>query len=347
MCWKSLVLLYIFPDGCLRSSYSHVRTLRMIPTSDKQVFFQEGITQHQHPHFCNTVLRTKYQIGYVCSSHGMYLNRLHDMHLNPLQTLIDDTNANSVQMKAYFTSSNTMTKIPIFLVSVAVVAPFHCRAFQNVNIVFNQARDVACNASRRDILSLLVPVGLASSGLVAPTEPSFADDNDLTAQMFNSDGSLKEGYESEVKYRDVKFTWDQSDSLAINQDGMNVHDTKSGSQYTLSYRYPMRWSDGKDGDPIYFDRNQGINKKATKGITLFQAQGTATDDRLEKATTIGIAKALDVPKELSRLFKADVISGRTVEKGDQKYFEFDMASAPDTCGNSNENLGLGFCPYGE
>ena len=221
-----------------------------------------------------------------------------------------------------------------------------CCAFQTVNKAVNQARDgVVCSASRRDILSLLVPAGLASTGLWTP--PAFADDADLTEQLFNADGSLKEGVESEVKYRDVKFTWDQSDSLAINQDGINVKDTKEGSQYALSYRYPTRWSDGKDGDPIYFDRNQGINKKATKRITLFQAKGTATDDRLEKATTIGVAKALDVPEELSRLFKSDIISGRTVEKGDQKYFEFDMASAPETCGSSSENLGLGFCPYGK
>ena len=240
-----------------------------------------------------------------------------------------------------------MTNISKLCLLVGIVA-LPCWAFQSVNNAVHQARDgVACYASRRDILSLLVPVGLASTGLITPMDPAFADDADLTEQMFNADGSLKEGYESEVKYRDVKFTWDQSDSLAINQDGINVQDTKAGSQYALSYRYPMRWSDGKDGDPIYFDRNQGINKKATKRITLFQAKGTATDDRLEKATTIGVAKALDVPEELSRLFKSDIISGRTVEKGDQKYFEFDMASAPETCGSSNENLGLGFCPYGE
>ena len=241
-----------------------------------------------------------------------------------------------------------MKNIQILFLLVGVLV-FPCRAFQNVNNNrLNEARDgVACYASRRDVLSLLVPVGLASAGLMTPMEPSFADDTDLTSQLFNSDGSLKEGVESEVKYRDVKFMWDQSDSFAMNQDGMNVQDTKTGSQYALSYQYPMRWSDGKDGDSIYFDRSEGINKKAAKRVTLYQAPGKATDDRLQKATNIGVAKALDVPNELSRLFKADIVSGRTVEKGDQKYFEFDMAAAPATCENSNENLGLGFCPYGE
>jgi len=183
---------------------------------------------------------------------------------------------------------------------------------------------------------------------LTPNEPALAEvdsEVDLTAQLFNSDGSLKEGVESEVKFRDVSFKWDQSDAFAMNEDGTDVQDTKSGSQYEISYQYPMRWSDGKDGDPIYFDRSEGINKKAAKRVTIFQAPGKVSPDRLQKATTIGVAKALEVPEKLSRLYKADVVSGRTTTKGDQKYYEFDMAAAPDTCGDSKENLGLGFCPY--
>eukprot|EP00536_Pseudo-nitzschia_multiseries_P007036 jgi/Psemu1/194419/e_gw1.157.94.1 len=234
-----------------------------------------------------------------------------------------------------------------------------CNAFHNSHPAVNQLRalvddstarraGVVCSASRRDVFSLLVPTTLASMALLTPNEPALADsdgEGDLTSQLFNSDGSLKEGVESEVKFRDVSFKWDPSDAFAMNEDGINVQDTKSGSQYELSYEYPMRWSDGKDGDPIYFDRAEGINKKAAKRITIFQAPGTVTPDRLQKATTIGVAKALDAPQELSRLYKADVVSGKTVTKGTQKYYEFDMAAAPDTCGDSKENLGLGFCPY--
>jgi len=240
-----------------------------------------------------------------------------------------------------------MTKISIQFILVGILT-FSCGAFQNTNNVMNQVRDgVACCASRRNVLSLFVPVTLASTALMTPNKPSFAasDDSDLTSKLFNIDGSLKDGVESEVKFRDVSFKWDQSDAFAMNEDGMNVQNTKSGSQYALSYQLPMRWSDGKDGDPIYFDRSEGINRKATNRITIYQAPGEATADRLEKATTIGVAKAFDVPKELSRLYKSDIVSGRTVEKGNQKYYEFDMASAPDTCGDSKENLGLGFCPY--
>eukprot|EP00537_Pseudo-nitzschia_pungens_P010209 CAMPEP_0172384894 /NCGR_PEP_ID=MMETSP1061-20121228/2590_1 /TAXON_ID=37318 /ORGANISM="Pseudo-nitzschia pungens, Strain cf. pungens" /LENGTH=298 /DNA_ID=CAMNT_0013113675 /DNA_START=189 /DNA_END=1085 /DNA_ORIENTATION=- len=249
-----------------------------------------------------------------------------------------------------------MAKLPVKIL-LAGIAILTCDGFQNSIHVMNKLRvdhcnvrgaGVVCSASRRDLLSLFVPATLASMALLTPNEPAFADsesEGDLTSKMFNADGSLKEGVESEVKFREVSFKWDASDAFAMNEDGTNVQDTKSGSQYELYYEYPMRWSDGKDGDPIYFDRAEGINKKAAKRITIFQAPGKVTPDRLEKATTIGVAKALDAPQELSRLYKADVVSGRSVTKGSQKYYEFDMAAAPDTCGDSKENLGLGFCPY--
>jgi hypothetical protein len=214
---------------------------------------------------------------------------------------------------------------------------------------------VICHESRRDLLSLFVPTTLASIALLTSNEPSFAlsvsdnsdsdsdnnvdggDNNDLTSTIYNSDGTLKEGVESEVKYRDVSFTWGQSDEISIHEDGADTSktssttkssesDTTGSSQYTLSYQIPMRWSDGKDGDLVYFDRSVGVNSKAAKGITIFQAPGKANIDRLQKATTIGVAKAMDVPEQFSRLYKADIVSGRTVERGSQKYYEFDMAS---------------------
>jgi hypothetical protein len=172
------------------------------------------------------------------------------------------------------------------------------------------------------------------------------DGDDLTRQMFNPDGSLKEGVESEIKFRKVEINWDSSDGLVLNQDGITVGTTKPGSNLRLSYEYPMRWSDGKNGDPVYFDRTEGTNAKACKQITVYQAPGIVDENRLDKATTIGVAKAFDAPKSvLERLYKADIISGKISERGSQRYFEFDMATAPDSCGDSRENLGLGFCPY--
>jgi hypothetical protein len=214
---------------------------------------------------------------------------------------------------------------------------------------------VICHESRRDVFSLFVPTTLASIALLTSNEPSFAlsvssdnnnsdsdnnadgGDNDLTSTIYNSDGTLKEGVESEVKYRDVSFTWGQSDEISIHEDGADASksssttkssesDTTGSSQYTLSYQIPMRWSDGKDGDPVYFDRSVGVNSKAAKGITIYQAPGKASIDRLQKATTVGVAKAIDVPEQFSRLYKADIVSGRTVGRGSQKFYEFDMAA---------------------
>lgn len=241
-----------------------------------------------------------------------------------------------------------------FAILVVVLCWTTIQAFQqrspHPNRLAHRSSSVACSASRRDWLaSLLVPTTL---DVLFSFEPSVAASengenlSDLTSQLFNADGSLKEGVESEIKFRKVDFAWDPSEDLSMNQDGSNTANTKSGSKVKLSYEYPLRWSDGKDGDPIYFDRSEGTNAKACKRITVYQAPGIVDEKRLEKATTIGVAKALNAPESvLSRLYKADIISGRISERGSNKYFEFDMAAAPESCGNSKENLGLGFCPY--
>ncbi|KAL3913880.1 MAG: hypothetical protein SGARI_000426, partial [Bacillariaceae sp.] len=111
--------------------------------------------------------------------------------------------------------------------------------------------------------------------LLLPTEPAIASDGkDLTEELFNSDGSLKEGVESEIKFRTVDVTWDPTEDLSLNRDGADVGPTKSGSKIRISYEFPVRWSDGKGGDPIYFDRSEGTNAKACKRITVYQAPGT-------------------------------------------------------------------------
>lgn len=199
--------------------------------------------------------------------------------------------------------------------------------------------------TRRDLLSLL-PSSLASVVLFVPEESSAEEVGvDLTSQLFNADGSLKDGVESETKFRRVEIKWDPSDQLALNEDGVNFENTKSGSQLRLSYELPLKWSNGEDGDPVYFDRSEGTNAKACKRITVYQAPGFADVKQLEKATTIGVAKALGAPQSMARLYNADIISGRVSTRNSQKYYEFDMAAAPETCGDSIENLGLGFCPY--
>lgn len=193
--------------------------------------------------------------------------------------------------------------------------------------------------------------------------------NDLTSQLFNPDGSLKEGVESEVKFRKVDFSWNAAgvddDGLTVNRDGVNIVTSGGGGSAAsqnavkITYELPLKWSDGKDGDPIYFDRSEGTNAKACKRITVYRAPGPIDADRLEQATKLGVAKAFEVPRkdgggqpggpslslDLDRLYQTDVISAKTADRGTNTFYEFDLASAPSTCGESKENLGLGFCPY--
>jgi hypothetical protein len=213
--------------------------------------------------------------------------------------------------------------------------------YSSETVAFRRA-DVTVKAARREVLSVMAGI---SSLILLPSSPALADDGDLTSQMFNPDGSLKEGEVEEAKQRSVEFKWDVSENGCMSEDGINESKTSSGSQVKVFYEFPEKWSDGTNGDEIYFDRSEGTNAKACKRITVFQAPGTADMKRLQKATTIGVAKALNVPESLKRLYQADIISGRVSQKNGQNYYEFDMAAAPDVCGTSDENLGLGFCPY--
>lgn len=210
---------------------------------------------------------------------------------------------------------------------------------------------IAGKASRRDFISSVMIGTGAATTLLLHAERVEADE-DLASQLFNPDGSLKEGVESEAKERLVEFKWDLSDTALLNEDGVNLGSTvRDGSEVKISYKYPAKWSDGSSstsgGDEIYFDRSDGMNKKACKRISVYQAPGIADVKRLEKASITGVAKALSIPEEFKRLYNADIISGKvsTDDSNGQTYYEFDMAAAPETCGSSNENLGLGFCPY--
>ena len=78
---------------------------------------------------------------------------------------------------------------------------------------------------------------------------------------------------------------------------------------------------------------------------MYRAPGKVTPERLANAATIGVAEALYIIDDLKALKGADLLSGRTRKQGDIKFYDFDMALAPKTCGDSKENLGLGFCPF--
>ena len=239
----------------------------------------------------------------------------------------------------------------VCLLLATSVGNIGCQAFsvppQNLGESRLQSENdlTTCLAHRREFLSF---VGLALPLVFDPIRASA--DEDLSQALFNQDGSLKEGVEAEAKERIVGFSWDVSDNLLQSIDGKSVGDTKAGSGVRLAYKTPMKWSDGSGQDELYFDRSEGINVKACKRITVYQASGVAGLENLQKAATVGVAKSLRVPDSLAELVKGDIISGKVAKRTgpqgvEQTYYEFDMATAPETCGMSNENLGLGFCPY--
>jgi hypothetical protein len=206
------------------------------------------------------------------------------------------------------------------------------RVKRRSNLVLNS------NVDRRGFL-----VGAACSSLIFHPATSRADE-DLTAQMFNPDGSLKEGVSTEMaKSKLIAFEWGLSESKLVNIDGKNVEGTTSGSNVRISYELPNKWGRGSD---IYIDTSEGVNSPACKRITVYKAAGKASADRLDKASTIGVGTALEATDDLGKLKTADIIGGRKRTRNDGTYYEFDMASAPEKCETgSKDDLGLGFCPY--
>eukprot|EP00553_Chaetoceros_curvisetus_P012077 CAMPEP_0204640606 /NCGR_PEP_ID=MMETSP0717-20131115/48046_1 /ASSEMBLY_ACC=CAM_ASM_000666 /TAXON_ID=230516 /ORGANISM="Chaetoceros curvisetus" /LENGTH=252 /DNA_ID=CAMNT_0051661079 /DNA_START=68 /DNA_END=826 /DNA_ORIENTATION=+ len=204
--------------------------------------------------------------------------------------------------------------------------------------------------------------GLVSQVLVSGQNVFAVDESDLTTQMFNEDGSLKEGVMSgNTEAKSLTFTTSfpatsDSSSAILSIDGKNTGMDLTDSKINASYELPDKWT----AAPDYLDTLLSVREKACDRITVFQVPGIFKDTSvLEKATTIGVAKALGMKSIEAGVFpktlqSADIISGRKVNKvssrtddegGMRKYYEFDIAVAPDTCGSSAENLGLGFCPY--
>lgn len=184
----------------------------------------------------------------------------------------------------------------------------------------------------------------AATAIIPQPSISHADDEDLTSKLFNPDGSLKnEDMPIEAKSRSVSIQWDVSEGKHVAIDGKT---SEEAGNTVISYTLPLKWATGESGDdPLYLDRSEGVNAPACQRISVFQAPGKASVDRLQKATNIGVSKALDLEKSLPGVVKADLVGGRTRVENGQKYWDFTMAVAPKTCESSAENLGLGFCPF--
>lgn len=187
---------------------------------------------------------------------------------------------------------------------------------------------------------------MASSAAAVLFTPlvSIADDDNLAATLYNEDGSLRDDISKEAKERVVSFSWDVQEQGVTQVDGKS--DSTGGSQVNLCYNLPEKWISNEKG--LYIDPSEGVNAKAADHILVYQAPGKVDPKQLQKASTMGVGKALQVIPALDRVNGADLIGGRKSAKGEdgQLYYEFDLASAPKTCdASSNQNLGLGFCPY--
>lgn len=200
-----------------------------------------------------------------------------------------------------------------------------------------------------------------------------AGEGDLTSQLFNPDGSIKDpNTVVEAQENAVKLPF----STASSADGVRINVATDGVQSATdattnlkaSYKLPVKWNqDATSQLPLYYDSSEGKNGKSCNRITIFSVASPNKIDMttLEKASRIGVAKSLFMDQIPNKYFdqamvKADLIGGRTVRKpiksleeegefDEQVYYEFDLAFAPSECPDymdgNKENLGLGFCPY--
>ena len=216
----------------------------------------------------------------------------------------------------------------------------------------------ASASSRRSALQRMGGATLASIFLPVHTMAANAASDDgesLTSQLFNADGSLKEGQVVEAaKSRTITtpFPGGSGDAAPgkkamVSVDGAAVASAgEGGSTVTISYELPEKWGDAASG---YLDKSEGINAKSADRITVFQLAGPVEVKTLDRASTIGVAKALGIqtlPEYNPSILKADLISGRRSDRDGTTYYEYDLALAPASCASgSKEDLGLGFCPY--
>lgn len=249
---------------------------------------------------------------------------------------------------------------------------------------------------RRDFLLQSLGVGSAIASTSFASFPSIAraDDDyiykrsseggDLTSQLFNPDGSLRDPnsvVSAQENVVDLVFPIPSSDSME-KSDGINIvmsmdavkpissTSTSASANIKASYKLPLKWNrDASSTLPLYYDSSEGKNGKSCNRITIYSITTPPNIPLdmtvLEKASKVGVAKSLFMDQIPNSYFdqgvlKADLISGRTVrkpiqsidEKGlmdEQIYYEFDLAFAPLKCDDfmegNKENLGLGFCPY--
>lgn len=160
------------------------------------------------------------------------------------------------------------------------------------------------------------------------------ENDDLTSQLFNPDGSLKNtDVTTEASERVISVPVPDTPFQLV--DGVFPDPISDSKSKTITYNLPSKWLSG------YTDTSEGVNAPALNRVTVYCPPGKYSLDTLASAVRTGISKTLSLPGVKA----ADLISGKKVVKGGLTYYDFDLAVAPETCGKSDENLGLGFCPY--
>jgi len=237
--------------------------------------------------------------------------------------------------------------------------------YRNKKIQKQPTLDSRRNFISDNILSGIIPLLIISK---EASPASASDSDDLTSQIYNPDGSLKgtmdgtidKGSEAKSRAVTISFPASSTSKTAISSvDGSAITFSDDANLINATYQVPGKWTEA----PNYIDTLLDTREKACDRIIVYQLPEKFGDfNQLEKATTIGVAKALGVGSMEKGILpdtitSADVISGKKVNKaerspsndddgsGTRKYYEFDLAVAPNSCGNSAENLGLGFCPY--
>ena len=226
----------------------------------------------------------------------------------------------------------------------------------------------------------------SASSLSLPSITNAAEDyiyergakDDLTSQLYNPDGTLKDPTMAEAKETTVNLSFmipSNTDSTHINIaiDGIqstssSVSDDVAATNVKAFYNLPIKWKRNESPQlPPYYDASEGKNGQACNRITVYSISTPNNLDMntLEKASKVGVAKSLFMDQISNNYFdkgvqKSDLIGGRTVRKPiqsmentdemeEQIYYEFDLAFAPSECpdymAGNKENLGLGFCPY--
>ncbi|KAL7493051.1 hypothetical protein ACHAWT_002705 [Skeletonema menzelii] len=249
--------------------------------------------------------------------------------------------------------------------------------------VADDAKAAALDAPqlRRDFLRM--SAAFVSSATLFPSKANAGEEflykrdesgADLTSQLFNTDGSLKDpnavivAQEKEVV---IPFSIPASpDSVIVNlsTDGSSPPASDSATNIKATYKVPTKWNqEATSSLPLYYDSSEGKNGQSCDRITIYSVSAPKNIDMstLEKASKVGVAKSLFMSDISNGYFdqgvlKADLIGGRTSRKpiksssvpegiDEQVYYEFDLAFAPLSCPDymegNKENLGLGFCPY--